>query len=152
MEFNATFFVSVISFLVFVFIMNKIFYAPLTKIIGQRKELLDTNYNDAKQFNDDADSILRDRDERMSDVDQKSRKLISDKIEEENAKAKDLTFQAFKKSSDEIQARKSELQKEKEEAMPVLNSKVLGLAESISSKVLGVDVKIQDMNILEEAK
>ena len=152
MEFNATFFVSVISFLVFVFIMNKIFYAPLTKIIGQRKELLDTNYNDAKQFNDDADSILRDRDERMSDVDQKSRKLISDKIEEENAKAKDLTAQAFQKSSDEIQSRKNELLKEKEEAMPVLNSKVLGLAESISSKVLGVDVKIQDMNILEEAK
>lgn len=152
MEFNATFFVSVISFLVFVFIMNKIFYAPLTKIIGQRKELLDTNYNDAKQFNDDADSILRDRDERMSNVDQKSRKLISDKIEEENAKAKDLTAQAFQKSSDEIQARKNELLKEKEEAMPVLNSKVLGLAESISSKVLGVDVKIQDMNILEEAK
>lgn len=152
MEFNATFFVSVISFLVFVFIMNKIFYAPLTKIIGQRKELLDTNYNDAKQFNDDADSILRDRDERMSDVDQKSRKLISDKIEEENAKAKNLTVQAFQKSSDEIQARKNELQKEKEEAMPVLNSKVLGLAESISSKVLGMDVKIQDMNILEEAK
>lgn len=152
MEFNATFFVSVISFLAFVFIMNKIFYAPLTKVIGQRKELLDANYNDAKQFNDDADSILRNRDERLSDVEQKSRKLISDKIEAENTRAKDLTAQAFKKSSAEIQARKDELLKEKEEAMPVLNSKVLGLAESISSKVLGMDVKIQDTNILEGAK
>lgn len=152
MEFNATFFVSVISFLAFVFIMNKIFYAPLTKVIGQRKELLDANYNDAKQFNDDADSILRNRDKRLSDVEQKSRKLISDKIEAENTRAKDLTAQAFQKSSAEIQARKDELLKEKEEAMPVLNSKVLGLAESISSKVLGMDVKIQDTNILEGAK
>ena len=152
MEFNATFFVSVISFLMFVFIMNKIFYAPLTKIIGQRKELLDANYNDAKQLNDNADSILRERDERMSDVEHKSRKLISDKIEAENLKAKDLTSQAVKKSSAEIQAQKNELLKDKEEAMPVLDSKILGLAESISSKVLGMDVKIQDANILEGVK
>ena len=36
--------------------------------------------------------------------------------------------------------------------MPVLDSKILGLAESISSKVLGMDVKIQDANILEGVK
>ena len=88
----------------------------------------------------------------MSDVEHKSRKLISDKIEAENLKAKDLTSQAVQKSSAEIQAQKNELLKEKEEAMPVLDSKILGLAESISSKVLGMDVKIQDANILEGVK
>ena len=84
MEFNATFLVSVISFLVFVFIMNKIFYAPLTRIVDERNELLDANYSDAKKFDDDAEGILRDRDNRLADTDAKSRKIISDKIENEN--------------------------------------------------------------------
>ena len=37
MEFNATFFVTAISFIVFTFIMNKIFYTPLTKVIDERR-------------------------------------------------------------------------------------------------------------------
>ena len=62
MEFNATFLVSIVSFLLFVGIMNKIFYAPLTNVMTERKDLLDTNYSDAKRFDDDAQAILKDRD------------------------------------------------------------------------------------------
>jgi len=143
MEFNATFFVSVISFLVFVFIMNKIFYAPLTKVTGERQKLLDANYNEAEKFNGEAETILKGRDERLSDTESKSRKIISDKIENENVSGKALTDEASKKSSEEIHARKEELAQEKASAQVELESKVLGLAESIASKVMGMDVKIQ---------
>ena len=35
MEFNATFLVSAISFIVFTFVMNKIFYNPLGRVISK---------------------------------------------------------------------------------------------------------------------
>ena len=35
MEFNGTFFATVISFLVFVFIMNKLLYEPIYKIVKE---------------------------------------------------------------------------------------------------------------------
>lgn len=146
MEFNATFLVSVISFLVFVFIMNKIFYAPLTRIVDERNELLDANYSDAKKFDDDAEGILRDRDNRLADTDAKSRKIISDKIENENVKGKTLTSETSKKSSEEIQKNKEILAKERDLACEYLKSKILGLAETISSKVMGIDVKIDDIS------
>ncbi len=146
MEFNATFLVSVISFLVFVFIMNKIFYAPLTRIVDERNELLDANYSDAKKFDDDAEGILRDRDNRLADTDAKSRKIISDKIENENVKGKTLTSETSKKSSEEIQKNKEILAKERDLACEDLKSKILGLAETISSKVMGIDVKIDDIS------
>ena len=47
MEFNATFIVSIISFVVFVLIMNKIFYVPITKIVEEREKKLKENYDDA---------------------------------------------------------------------------------------------------------
>lgn len=144
MEFNATFLVSIVSFLLFVGIMNKIFYAPLTNVMTERKDLLDTNYSDAKRFDDDAQAILKDRDERLGEAETKSRKIISDRIEDENSKGKALTDEASKKSAEDIKSRKAALEQEKEAAAPVLNSQVIGLAESIASKVMGMDVKIPE--------
>ena len=48
MEFNATFLVSAISFIVFTILMNKILYAPLEKIVDERENFINGNYSDAK--------------------------------------------------------------------------------------------------------
>ncbi len=152
MEFNATFLVSVVSFLAFVAVMNKIFYTPLTKVVNEREEILAGNYNEAKKFNDDAEEILRDRDVKLADADDKSRRIIADRMEQSNAQTKVLTSQASLKSAEEIKDRKSALAEEKIAAQKELDSKIVGLAETISSKVLGFDVKIDDMTQLNGIK
>ena len=43
MEFNATFLATIISFLVFVFLMNKILYEPMGRIVAERKTFIDEN-------------------------------------------------------------------------------------------------------------
>jgi F0F1-type ATP synthase membrane subunit b/b' len=47
MEFNGTFFVTIITFIVFVFLMNKILYAPILNIMEERKNFVDGNYKTA---------------------------------------------------------------------------------------------------------
>ena len=49
MEFDATFIFAAVSFIVFVFIMNKIFYAPVLKIMKERQIYVEKNYISAKQ-------------------------------------------------------------------------------------------------------
>lgn len=152
MEFNATFFVSIVSFLVFVWGMNRLFYRPLTEIVQKRETILEQNYSEAKTFNDDADAILKERDEKLSDVAAKSREKISSKIEKSNANAKALALEAASNSANAIKRRKEELSQEKNEAVSALNSQVKNLAEQISSKVLGFDVKIEDSSQFDEVK
>ena len=41
MEFDATFLFAVISFLVFIFIMNKVFYAPILRIMQERQKFVE---------------------------------------------------------------------------------------------------------------
>ena len=48
MEFNATFLATIVSFIVFVILMNKILYAPILNIIEERENLVETNYRSAK--------------------------------------------------------------------------------------------------------
>lgn len=48
LEFNATFLVSMISFIVFIIIMNAIFYKPILGVIEEREKFINDHYNDAK--------------------------------------------------------------------------------------------------------
>ena len=45
-EFNATFLVAMISFVVFIIIMNAILYKPILSIIEERQAYIDKNNND----------------------------------------------------------------------------------------------------------
>ena len=52
LEFNATFLVSMISFIVFIIIMNAIFYKPILGVIEERENFINDHYNDAKNSKD----------------------------------------------------------------------------------------------------
>ena len=49
MEFNATFIVSAISFIIFVVLMNIILYAPLQKVVEERKKRPFTSIEDLQK-------------------------------------------------------------------------------------------------------
>ena len=140
MEFNATFIVSIISFVVFVLIMNKIFYAPITKIVEEREKKLRENYDDADWYNQAANGILKVRNDKLLKTEEKSRSIIADKIETYNNQNKRVTTEAAQKSVEEIKARKEALNIEKQQAELELKSKTQELAKMISSKVMGLGV------------
>ena len=56
-EFNATLIVAILSFVVFMVIMNAIFYRPILNIIRKREDYIDTNYKDEKDITKKAKEI-----------------------------------------------------------------------------------------------
>lgn len=141
MEFNATFIVSIISFLMFVWIMNTIFYAPISKIVFEREEKLKKNYDDAEQLNSEANSILKYRDEKLSQTDSEARHIISDKIEDYNSRSKNALTQSSQQAAEEIKKRRNELKQVQSDAENELSLKTQYLAELITAKVMGIDVE-----------
>ena len=135
MEFNATFLVSAISFLVFVFLMNKIFYAPLTNVIIEREKLVDDTLNEAKNSKDEALNILKEREDKLNKAYNDSKKLISDSVENANLKSKEVTQKAKSDSVAEINKQKESLKQENDSLD--LNATVNDLAQTITAKILG---------------
>lgn len=142
MEFNATFLVSAISFLVFTFIMNKIFYAPLEKVINERQNIINDNYAEAVKSKNTADAIHSERDKKLGETLKESKKIISDKVNEANENSKSLTGEAKNFSTEQISSAKTNLLTEADKTSEELKSRVKDLAEAISSKVLGTETKI----------
>lgn len=144
MEFNATFIVSAVSFILFTIIMNKIFYKPLEKVMDERQKFINDTKKDAEFSSNKADSILKDRDDKLNKSAIESKKIVTDKVNEANSNYQTLTSNAKQKSQEEITSAKSNLHKEATQSTEELKNKVKDLAEVISSKVLGMDVKIEN--------
>lgn len=142
MEFNATFLVSIISFLVFVYLMNKVFYIPVTNIIEERENLVNETLNAAKNSRDKASQLLAERDNKLNQAAEDSKKLVNASIENANSKSKEMTQNAKTSSLNEIGRKKSELAEENDAVKSQLDNTVKNLAEEISSKILGYKSKI----------
>ena len=137
MEFNATFLVSAISFLVFVFLMNRIFYAPLSDIIEKREKLVDDTLNDAKSSREQASGILTERENKLTKAREDSKKIVSSSVEKANSNSKDMIQQAKNNASDEINAKKADLQAQNSDVKSKLDNTVNELAGVITTKILG---------------
>ena len=59
LEFNATFFIAMISFVVFMIIMNAILYKPHERIVTERKNLIDKNYMKSKIAQEKCDILQK---------------------------------------------------------------------------------------------
>lgn len=137
MEFNATFIVSSISFIVFTLIMNAIFYKPLQSVVLERQKFIDETNEDAKFHREKSEAILKDRDKKLEKTRHEAKKIILDRSDEVKVKKVHLTSDAQKKAAQKIGYAKEDLQKSKDEAQAVLSEEIKTIAQQIVSKILG---------------
>ena len=136
-EFNATFIVSMISFVIFIFIMNMIFYKPILNMIKNREDYINKNYDTAKDFSSKTElckaeiasavenEIMKSQDEANLAIN-KAKKNALDKINTNRVAA-----------NKKIQAYKAELSEEVTELKRVLSEEYIGdLTETLSDKLL----------------
>lgn len=146
LEFNATFIIAMISFVIFILIMNWIFYKPILGVIEERENFINNHYNDAKNSKDRADALLKDKDERLNKTLSDSRKIVSNKVEEANENSKTLTEDAKKTSQDKIAEAKKNLSLDEKNTTEAIKNNVKDLAENISSKILGENFGIDNVD------
>lgn len=137
MEFNATFLASIISFLIFVLIMNWIFYRPLAKISDERKVFIDGNYKDAKDAQDKAEQIILDNELKKNNAYAQAKDILVEKSEDAKKQKSLSTSEAKNKSLETIKEAKSKLLHDRESSSSVLEGSVSDLADIICEKLNG---------------
>ena len=146
MEFNATFLVAFISFIIFIIIMNQILYKPVCGIIDKRKKLIDGNYNSARANKKKSEAILQERLDKLKNamgrVKEKTTEELG-KVKEENLK---LEQEAKEESKIKIEQNLNALNEDKNSAISALKGDVINLAQIISDKFIESDEKITDID------
>lgn len=153
MEFNATIIVSAVSFIVFIFIMNKILYQPILNIIEERANYINSNLEEALNHKNKAQAILDDKQEKIKKAHKQAKDTMTEGIENSTNNKANVISRALTLSREKIDTEKIQLSKEEEEARAILKSQVSDLAKDISEKLLGQPVhNIEyDHELVEEA-
>ncbi|HON38157.1 MAG: F0F1 ATP synthase subunit B [Desulfomonilia bacterium] len=122
-ELNWTFFVQIFNFLLLIFILNKILYKPILKVLDEREERIAGGQEKAKKLLEESQSILKSYNEKLYNakidamtVKNSSRKQAVDEANEiiENARrnAEEIVLSVQKEMAEEIARVKSELEPE----------------------------------------
>ena len=135
MEFNGTFLISAISFIVFVFIMNLIFYKPIEKIVNERKNFIDDNFDEAQKNNLNSEKLLNERDKKIFEANSKGKNIMDEKTNEAKNEKTNLIIKAHNDVSQKIHNNQEELKTTYETTKGDLNSQVENLANQIEEKL-----------------
>lgn len=142
-EFNATFLVAMLSFVVFIMIMNAIFYRPILNIMRKRDEYINSNYDEAKELSEQAEKLDIKKAETIQQIQNECRTEIKNVVENAQGLASKNVQDARTEVKNEIQLKKDSLVRESEALEGVLKSSVVtDLASSITSKFMSKDLAV----------
>lgn len=146
LEFNATFFVAMFSFIVFMMIMNSILYKPLTKISEERENLISKNYSDAKLTSEKNECLKTQHETSL----EKSRNLAKENFNKKIAGYKEqketMLENAKNLAKKDLAIAQAELEGDEREAKLLLKAQLKDLANMAASKVLGFQTDIKDID------
>ena len=135
-EFNATFIVAMLSFALFIIIMNAIFYNPILSIMRKREKYINSNYADSKKFEESAAEFEQTHAQKIKETQDKCRQEFKERIGEVQTIATSELRNARENSKTEIQNRKDNLYQKENRIKDELNRTVVkDLANDITKKL-----------------
>ena len=136
MEFNGTFFATIITFLVFVFLMNKILYAPILNIMQERKSFVDGNYETAKKNDVRSEKLLLKREEKLQDAKEEAKEIYNEMVDEYKAQKTQIVAEAQDLARNELEDSAIELENLSNEVKVGLRNSMTDLANNFFNNII----------------
>ena len=125
-EFNATILICMISFVVFMFIMNVIFYKPILEIVKKRQNYISYNASQTEMFTSQAEEATRSREEKILDAKIVSGQKLKTSLDAFRSEADKLIKSEKDNSKNNILLAKNSLEKEAQSVKLELDKNVIG--------------------------
>lgn len=144
LEFNATFLVAMISFIVFMIIMNAILYKPIERIQAERDSIVAKNNDEASTTEEKVEALKAQQKSSL----EKSKVLAKDNFNKKVAGYKIQKENILKAAKDsakrDIDVASAEIEGDEKEARVILKSQINSLASVVATKVLGFETKVEE--------
>ncbi len=135
-DFNATLPLMMLQFLVLVFLLNNIFYKPITNVLDERSDYIRNSLTTASAYLLQANELTEKYEKALSE----SRKLAQDTIKSSQKEAQDIVLINIKQAQQEaeklVYEASEQLNIQKEQALKTLENQVDILSDQIKAKLL----------------
>lgn len=139
-QFDATFFVQILNFLILLFILAKFAYKPLMKVLDERRARVANDLETAEKTRVEAEALKEQYSKQLAEARTEATAII-DKANKAGQKVHDdYVAQAQAEKDQMMAAAKQNIANEKDQAMTDVRAQVIALATEIAGKV--VDQKL----------
>ena len=136
LEFNGTFIVAMLSFVVFIMIMNAIFYQPILNVIRKREGYINSNYEKSQEFEKAASEFKQIHTDKIEKTQDRCRKEFSSTIDKIQTQASEKIAKVKEQTKTLTQERKNILEQQKNDLKEtVKHSLANDLAKVITDKL-----------------
>ena len=133
---NETFFVQLVSFLIFLYVMNRIMFRPLLSTISQRKELISDFQKDIISGEEDLVRIGEDLDREKAEVFQEAQKVVLSLETEGDRRASDILEDVRQQISELRHETETQVKEQVGQARMELTGEVEAVTLTIMERVL----------------
>ena len=146
MEFNGTFLATIITFIVFVLLMNIILYKPVLTIMEKRKTVIDENYKLAEENKAKASELEQEKNIKLAEAKEDAKSQYNDILTEFKTQRADIVASAQNTAREDVERSKIELENVSNEVKSQLKGSMRDLANDIVEKVIGYRSEVQNLN------
>ena len=139
---------TIVNIVVLYICMRLFLFKPVNKILKQRQDAVQKQFDDAKEAQDKAEALKQEYEASLTNA-----RAESDRMMEEAKKKADAEYERVLKNADEEAAAKMQqaeeaIKVEKEKSMRKMQDEIKDLVVSVASKVVGDQVSAEDSNRL----
>ncbi len=136
-DINITLLIQMVSFLVFVFLMNMVLYRPIRRIVAERQSRIEAQQQDIDNAEAEKTAAIEEFDSKI----QEARMLGRQRIQELKAAAyeqeKDMMQKAAEDGAAQLQVLRARIQKDVAKASKELKTQVKAFSVDLAQKILG---------------
>ncbi len=135
---------TIISFLVFAWVMWKLAYKPVIEVLEKRRQDVENNLESAAKAREEAASMRRDYEARLAAAQKDAQEIIkkAEKVAEKNKD--EIVLKAQKESDEMLLKAQRTIEIEKNRAIAELRHEVADLSVMVAGKVLGKSLTEED--------
>ena len=137
LDINVTLFFQIANFLILLFLLNIILYRPIRKVLGERKDEMDSLSGLLEEFQTKSEQYGKELNENIikarKDAFQQKEEIKGEGIEQERAALQEAGSQAEQK----VTEARGEIEKSLVTARESLQSEVEGFSKELAEKILG---------------
>ncbi|WP_457621457.1 ATP synthase F0 subunit B [Persephonella sp.] len=133
---DITLFVQLIIFLIFMFIMKKIYFDPYLESFDERERTVDNLLKQAEENNKKANKILEEVEAILAETKKEAQKILDQYHSETNEMVANILRKASEEAEKEIEEAKKDVERVVEIEKKTMDKVIQSIAEEIAEKLL----------------
>ncbi len=139
-----TFIIQIINLFIQVYLIKRFLFKPINEVLEKRKNLADKVIREAREAQDEADSLKTQYEESLSSAHAQAAQIVSDAQKEAQTKADTIVKEAQAEATSIKAKASADIEQEKKKAINEAKDEIGGLAMEIAGKVVEKEINEAD--------